>query len=69
MAVSYKFLSEVPSKLDIQCKEGVYFLFTVILNGNQTQKYLLLSILICVHLHKTFVTLSRFWPLKEWGFE
>ena len=27
MAASYKFLSEVPSKLDIQCKRGMYFSF------------------------------------------
>ena len=26
-AVSYKFLQEVPSKLEIQCKKGIYFSF------------------------------------------
>ena len=27
MAASYKFLPEVPSKLDIQCKRSMYFSF------------------------------------------
>ena len=27
MAVSYKLLQGVPSKLDLQCKEGMYFSF------------------------------------------
>ena len=27
LAVPYKLLQEVPSKLDIQCKEGMYFSF------------------------------------------
>ena len=27
MAVSFKFLQELPSKLEIQCKKGMYFSF------------------------------------------
>ena len=27
VAVSYKILEEVPSKLEIQCKNGIYFSF------------------------------------------
>ena len=27
MTVSYKFLQEVPSKLEIQCEKGIYFSF------------------------------------------
>ena len=27
MAVSYKFSEEVPSKLEMQCKKGIYFSF------------------------------------------
>ena len=27
VAASFKFLSEVPSKLEIQCKKGMYFSF------------------------------------------
>ena len=27
VAVSYKFLQEVPTKLEIQCKKGMYFSF------------------------------------------
>ena len=43
VAVSYKFLcEEVPSKLEIQCKKGMYFYFHLILVG--IRSILLLSV-------------------------